>query len=67
MTIQETQTYRERLIADLTSHSPEAIAENRGGWATDRLNEIRDCEWDLAQAEVDFGRPFILAHYLMEL
>lgn len=65
MTTQETMDYRNRLIEDLTGHSREAIEENRGGWATDRLNSIRECEWDLAEAEVDFGRPFNLAHHLM--
>lgn len=65
MTPQETLAHRNVLIQDLTGHTPEAIDENRGGWATDRVNEIRECEWDLAEAEVDFGKPFILAHHLM--
>jgi hypothetical protein len=64
MTTAETRSYRDRLIEDLMGHTTAAIQENRGGWATDRLNDIRESEWDMAEADEDFT-PFILAHEMI--
>jgi hypothetical protein len=60
----ELKTYRDALIEQLTSHAPATIEANVGDWATDRLNAIRDIEWDLAEQGAEF-EPFVLAHYLI--
>jgi hypothetical protein len=62
MTRSELKTYRTALIEQLTSHTPAAIDENAGGWATDRLDAIRDAEWDLAEMGEEFT-PFNLARW----
>jgi hypothetical protein len=57
-------TYRNSLIEQLTSHAIGTIEANLGGWATDRLNDIRETEWDLMEMGAEF-EPFNLAHWRM--
>jgi hypothetical protein len=64
MSRNELKTYRTALIEQLTSHAIGTIEANVGGWATDRLDAIRDAEWDLAEMGEEFT-PFNLAHYLI--
>lgn len=64
MNTTELMTYRTALIAELIGHSLSTIEANLGGWATDRLDAIKDVEWDLAEQGAEFT-PFILAHYLI--
>jgi hypothetical protein len=61
-TMNSLMTYRTALIEQLTSHAIGTIEANLGGWATDRLNAIRDTEWDLAEMGAEF-EPFNLAKW----
>lgn len=64
-TATELLAYRKALIEDITGHSVSALGwtQDVPQWAMDRLNCIRDVEWDLAEMGIDGWEPFILAHY----
>lgn len=66
MNATETKTYRDNLIRDLLKHTVAQVEENRGGWASDRLNQITECDWDLCEAD-EAHRPFCWARYAARL
>lgn len=66
MNATETKSYRDSLIRDLLIHSLASIQEDRGGWASDRLDAIRDLDWDLCESS-ETHKPWSAGSYFAKL